>query len=102
MFVWYCDFGTHGVGPLITLLIWIIDVHASTYVPVQHWFILVFILGYIDECMVLIININKTINESSFGYQNYGTSRILLFDGYVKVRDRIHELSLGSISFISV
>ena len=45
---------------------------------------------YICECMVLIININKGIKESTCGYQKCNTSHILIYSWCVKVRESLH------------
>ena len=50
--------------------------------PVLDW--------YIDECMVSIMNIDNGFKEPTRGYQNYNTSQILIFGGYVKVRESLY------------
>ena len=40
--------------------------------------------------MVSIININNGIKEPTHGYQNCNTSQILIFGGYVKVRESLY------------
>ena len=45
---------------------------------------------YISECMVSIININKSIKEPFRGYQICNTNQILIFGGYVKARESLH------------
>jgi hypothetical protein len=45
---------------------------------------------YISECMVIIININNCINEPTHGYQNCNTSQILIFGGYLKVKESLY------------
>ena len=44
----------------------------------------------IGECMVSIINIKNGIKELTRRYQNCNTSQILLFGGYVKVRESLY------------
>ena len=43
----------------------------------------------IGECLASIININNGIEEPTHGYQHCNTSQILIFGGYVKVRERL-------------
>ena len=50
------------------------------------------------ECMISIININNGIQESTSEYQNYNTSQILIFDGYVKVREFLDIQTVISIN----
>ena len=45
---------------------------------------------YIGECMVSIININNGVKEPTHGYQNCNTNQILIFGGYVKVRESLY------------
>ena len=45
---------------------------------------------YIGECMVSIIKINNGIVEPTYGHQNCYTSQILIFGGYLKVRESLH------------
>ena len=45
---------------------------------------------YIGECTVVIININNGKKEPTCGYQNCNTSQILIFGGYVKVRESLY------------
>ena len=45
---------------------------------------------YIGECVVSIININDGIKEPTHGYQNCNISQILIFDGYVKMRESLY------------
>ena len=40
--------------------------------------------------MVSIININNSTKESTHGHQNYNTNEILMFGGYVKVRESMY------------
>jgi hypothetical protein len=40
--------------------------------------------------MVSIININHGIQEHTHGYQNSNTSLVLIFGGYVKVRESLY------------
>jgi hypothetical protein len=44
---------------------------------------------YIGECMISIIKINNGIKEPIYGYQNCNTTQILIFGGYVKVRESV-------------
>ena len=44
---------------------------------------------YIGECMVSTINLNNGIKEPTHGYQNLNTSQIMIFGGYVKVREAV-------------
>ena len=44
---------------------------------------------YIGECMVSIFNINNGIKEPTRGYQNCNISHILIFCGYVMVRESL-------------
>ena len=48
------------------------------------------LVWYIGEYMAFIININIGIREPTGGYQNCHTSQILVFDGYVKVRESLY------------
>jgi hypothetical protein len=43
----------------------------------------------IDDCMLSIINIINGIKEPTCGYHNCNTSQMLIFGGYVKVRDSL-------------
>ena len=43
---------------------------------------------YVGECMVSMININNG-KERPCGYQNCDPNRILIFSGYVKVRESL-------------
>ena len=45
---------------------------------------------YISECMISIININSGIQKPTSGYQNCNTNRVLIFDGYLKVRESLN------------
>ena len=45
---------------------------------------------YIGECMVPIINIKKWYERTYHGYQNCNTSQILIFSGYIKVRESLY------------
>ena len=45
---------------------------------------------YLGECMETIININNVIKEPTRGYENCNTSQILIFGGYVKVRESLY------------
>ena len=45
---------------------------------------------YIGECMISIIRINNGIKEPIRGYQNCNTNQILIFGGYVKVRESLY------------
>ena len=40
--------------------------------------------------MVSITSINNGIKEPTRGYQNYNSNQILIFDGYVKVRESLY------------
>ena len=40
--------------------------------------------------MVLVININNGTKESTCGYRNCNTNQILIFGGYVKVRESFY------------
>ena len=40
--------------------------------------------------METIININNVIKEPTRGYENCNTSQILIFGGYVKVRESLY------------
>ena len=42
--------------------------------------------------MVLLININNGIKEPTRGYQYCKSSQILIFGGYVKVRESLYTL----------
>ena len=44
---------------------------------------------YIDECMVSMIYINNGIKEPTHGYQNCNTNQIMIFGGYLKVRESL-------------
>ena len=48
------------------------------------------LVWYIGEGMVSITNINNGIKEPTCGYQNYNSSQILIFDGYVKVSESLY------------
>ena len=48
------------------------------------------LVWYIGEYMASIININLGIKEPTCGYQNCHTSQILVFGGYVKVRESLY------------
>ena len=48
------------------------------------------LVWYIGEGMVSITNINNGIKEPTCGYQKYNSSQILIFDGYVKVRESLY------------
>ena len=50
--------------------------------------------------MVLIININKGIKEFTCGYQDCNISHILLFGGYVEVRDSLYTRVVISVNDI--
>ena len=55
---------------------------------------------YIGECMVSIININDDAREPTCGCQNCYISRIVIFGGYVKVRESLYaQLLFGSVPF---
>jgi hypothetical protein len=55
---------------------------------------------YIGECMESIININNDAKEPTCGYQNCYLSRIVIFGGYVKVRESLYaQLLFGSVPF---
>ena len=47
-------------------------------------------LVYIGECMLPIINIIYDIKKPTHGYQNWNASQILIFGGYVKVREFLY------------
>ena len=50
--------------------------------------------------MVLIININNGIKEATRGYQTCNTSQILIFGGYVTVRESLYApVIFGSIPY---
>ena len=44
---------------------------------------------YKDEYMESIIDINNGSKEPTLGYQNYNTSQILIFGGYLKLRESV-------------
>ena len=46
---------------------------------------------YIGECMVLMININNDIKKPTRVYQNCNTSQILIFGGYLKVKESLYD-----------
>lgn len=50
---------------------------------------------HMEECPPHGINsinyINNVIKEPTCGYQNYDTSQILIFGGYVKVRESLYS-----------
>ena len=48
--------------------------------------------SYTYECMISIMNINNGIKESRCAYQNYNTSQIFIFGGYIKVRKYLYTL----------
>ena len=42
---------------------------------------------------ISIININYGIKELTRGYQNFNTSQIMVFGGYVKVRESLYMVN---------
>ena len=55
--------------------------HRST--PMLNW--------HTCECMLSIININNGIKEFANGCQNCNTNQIFIVDGYVKMRESLHN-----------
>ena len=45
---------------------------------------------YSGECMGSIININNGIKKPLCGYQNYIANQILMFGGFVKMREPLY------------
>ena len=45
---------------------------------------------YVGECMVSINGINNDNKEPSPRFQNWNTSQILIFDGYLKMRKSLY------------
>ena len=45
---------------------------------------------YIGECMILIVNINNGCNEPIHGHQNCNSSQMLIFGGYINVRECLY------------
>ena len=63
----------------------------NIYTSLIHGRLLSMLVWYdIGECTVSIININNDIKESTCGYQNCRTCQILIFGGYVKVRESLY------------
>ena len=54
---------------------------------------------YTSQCMVSIVNIDNGIKEPTGGYCNCNTNQILIFGGYVKVRNFLYTqiIIFGSI-----
>ena len=48
------------------------------------------LVWFIGKCMESLINIDNGIKEPTHGYQNCNTSQILIFGGYVKVRESLY------------
>ena len=55
---------------------------------------------YIGECMVSLININSGIKEPTHGYQICNTTQILIFGGYVKVRESLYARVIAWVNAI--
>ena len=49
---------------------------------------------YIVECMVSMININNGIKEHIRGYRNCNPNQILIYGGYVKMREPLYTRDL--------
>ena len=50
--------------------------------------------------MVSIMSIKNGIKESTCGYQNCNTSQLLIFGGYVKVRESLYTRAIGWVNTI--
>ena len=48
------------------------------------------LVWFIGKCMESLINIDNGIKEPTHGYQNCNISQILIFGGYVKVRESLY------------
>ena len=46
-------------------------------------------IEYTSECLVAIISTNNGTKEPTRRYQNCNTNRIMIFSGYVKVRESL-------------
>ena len=55
---------------------------------------------YIGECMVLIMKITHGINKRTHGHQNCITNRMLIFCGYVKVREYLYTQVIIQVNTI--
>ena len=55
-----------------------------------EWYENVPVLGLVYECMVSITNINNGIKEPTCQYLNCNSDHILIFGGYVKVRESLY------------
>ena len=45
------------------------------------------LVWYIGECIISVMNINIDVKDPTHGYQHCNTFQILIYDGYVKVRE---------------
>ena len=66
------------------------NMHSPIYKINIFLFFLSTLDQYIGECMVSLIKINNDIEEPTRGYQIYNTRHILIFGGYIKVRESMY------------
>lgn len=66
--------------------------YSPLLVPMWNW--------YINKCVESIINFNNGIQESSHGYQNCKTCQIVIFGGFVTMREYYHTRVLIRVNTI--
>ena len=83
-----CGFKESNSAKLWTSKIWYTWILSLIFVWSKRWMRLRPMLDqYIRKCLVSIINIDNGITKHTRGYQNCNTCQVLMFSGYVKVRD---------------
>jgi hypothetical protein len=95
--IWWAHISTHtnSSSNLTRRIVMLFFFHSQV-----HWIAREFD-KFISECMVSIINFNLGIKEHAHGYQNYKTSKILIFGGYFKERECSYTCYARSINILN-